>query len=232
MSSQTEIANAARKAIVKGIVFFVVLSGILFGGSGDWRWVAGWLLLAVFVTFQVLAFRQMKRQPDLMVERSKLQPGTKSWDKILVTLIALVFPLLTWILAALDHRFGWTSGGQTAWIAAGLALIVAGGLLTQWAISENRFFAATVRIQDDRGQTVVSSGPYAFVRHPGYTGLLALAVGTPLALGSGWALLPAILSAITVIVRTALEDRTLHAELNGYPDYASKVRSRLIPYVW
>jgi len=213
-------------------VFQAVVAGVLFGGSGDGRWLAAWLLLALFVIAQTTAFREMKRQPDLLVERSKVQPGTKPWDKLLVALLALVVPLATWIAAALDHRFGWTGHAHIASVAAGFLLMVLGIMATQSAIAANRFFAATVRIQDDRGQTVVSSGPYAYVRHPGYAGMLALMVGTPLALGSRWALLPAALGVVTLIVRTVLEDRTLQAELAGYVDYSRRVRSRLIPYVW
>jgi protein-S-isoprenylcysteine O-methyltransferase Ste14 len=232
MTSASEIVAASRKALVKGIVLHGILAGVLFGGSGDGRWVAAWLLLAVFVAAQVAAFREMKRQPDLLLERSKLQPGTKPWDKLLVALLALVVPLLTWITAALDHRFGWTGREQIARVAAGFVLMVLGIKLTQWAIGENHFFAATVRIQTDRGQTVVSTGPYAYVRHPGYTGMLALTIGTPFALGSRWALLPAALGVVVLAVRTALEDRTLQAELPGYADYTRRVRSRLVPYVW
>ena len=232
MTSASEIAAASRKSLLKGIVLQGLVAGVLFGGSGDGRWLAAWLLLAVFVTAQVAAFREMKRQPDLLVERSKLQPGTKSWDKLLVALLALAAPLLTWITAALDHRFGWTGRERIAPVAAGFVLMVLGIQLTRWAIARNRFFAATVRIQTDRGQTVVSSGPYAYVRHPGYTGMLALTIGTPLALGSRWALLPAALGVATLIVRTVLEDRTLQAELAGYADYTRRVRFRLVPYVW
>jgi protein-S-isoprenylcysteine O-methyltransferase Ste14 len=230
--SANEIIAATRKALVKGIVFQGFLAGVLFGGSGDGRWGAAWLLLVVFLTTQVAAFREMQRQPDLLVERSKVQPGTKPWDKLLVTLLALVVPLLTWITAALDHRFGWTGRGQIALVAPGFALLAIGMKLMQWAIAENRFFAATVRLQTDRGQTVVSSGPYAFMRHPGYTGMLAMTIGTPLALGSRWALLPAALGVVTLIVRTVLEDCTLQAELPGYADYTRRVRCRLVPQVW
>ena len=232
MSSASEIAGASRKALVKGLVMQGIVAGVLLGGSGDGRWVAAWLFLAVFVLAQVAAFREMKRQPELLVERSKVQPGTKPWDKLLVAILALVAPLLTWVTAALDHRFGWTGREPIASTAAGFVLMALGIRLTRWAIAENRFFAATVRIQTDRGQTVVSSGPYAYVRHPGYPGILALTIGAPFALGSRWALLPAALGVIVLIVRTVLEDGTLQAELAGYTEYTRRVRSRLIPRVW
>jgi len=232
LPTATEIDAASRKSLIKGVVLQALLAALLFGASGDIKWIAGWLLLVVFLTAQVAAYLEMKRQPDLLVERSKVQPGTKSWDKLLVALIALVVPLLTWIIAALDHRFGWTVREHIAAIAAGFALIVLGIRLMQRAIAVNRFFSATVRIQSDRAQTVVSSGPYAWVRHPGYAGLLGLTIGTPLALGSRWALLPAALGVVVLFVRTALEDRTLQAELAGYTDYARRVRFRLVPCIW
>jgi protein-S-isoprenylcysteine O-methyltransferase Ste14 len=232
MTPANEIRAASRKALVKGIVAQGLVAGVLFGGSGDGRWIAAWLLVAVFVAAQIAAFREMKRQPDLLVERSKLQPGTKPWDKLLVALLAVVVPLLTWSTAALDHRYGWSGREHIALVAAGFVLMVLGIRLTQRAIAENRFFAATVRIQADRGQTVVSSGPYAYVRHPGYTGILGLTIGTPLALGSAWALLPAALGVIVLIVRTVLEESTLRAGLAGYADYTKRVRSRFVPHVW
>ena len=232
MTSTSEIGAAFRKALVKATVVLGILAGVLFGGSGDGRWVAAWLLMAVFATGQLAAFQEMKRQPDLLVERSKVQPGTKRWDKLLVALLAVVVPLLTWITAALDHRFGWTGREPIVNVGAGLVLMLLGFRLIQWAIAQNRFFAATVRIQTDRGQTVVSSGPYAYVRHPGYVGMLAFTIGTPLALGSRWALLPAALGVVVLVVRTALEDGTLQAELPGYADYTRRVRSRLVPHVW
>jgi protein-S-isoprenylcysteine O-methyltransferase Ste14 len=109
---------------------------------------------------------------------------------------------------------------------------MAGMLLVSWAMASNKFFSTTVRIQDDRGQTVTSSGPYRLVRHPGYVGFLVSNLATPLLLGSLWALIPAVVLEALVVVRTALEDRTLQAELGGYRDYARRVRYRLLPGVW
>lgn len=232
MPTHNEVAAASRKARIKGIVFLAVLAGVLLGGSGDGKWVAAWLMIVVFLTGQLAAFRDMQRQPDLLVERSKVQPGTKPWDKLLVLLLALVVPLLTWSIAALDHRFSWTGRELFATSAVGFILIALGIQLMHWAMSENRFFAATVRIQTDRSQTVVSRGPYAYVRHPGYAGMLGLTIGTPLALGSRWALLPAALGVVTLIIRTVLEDGALQTELPGYIDYTRRVRSRLVPHVW
>jgi protein-S-isoprenylcysteine O-methyltransferase Ste14 len=104
--------------------------------------------------------------------------------------------------------------------------------LGTWATLVNRFFSAVVRIQRDRGHTVVSSGPYRLIRHPGYAGAVVTSLATPLLLGSLWALIPAVLAVCTLIIRTALEDRTLQEELEGYHDYTARVRYRLLPGVW
>ncbi|HEY6073427.1 MAG TPA: isoprenylcysteine carboxylmethyltransferase family protein, partial [Anaerolineales bacterium] len=113
-----------------------------------------------------------------------------------------------------------------------LAAVLGNDILLVWAMVSNAFFVATVRIQTDRQQTVSSGGPYRYVRHPGYLGALLLHLGVPFMLNSLWALIPAILIALVLIVRTAMEDQTLHAELPGYKEYAQRVRYRLLPGVW
>jgi protein-S-isoprenylcysteine O-methyltransferase Ste14 len=218
------------RAAAKGLIALSLVAGLLFGVSGDAGWVEAWLFVAMFLGGQVAAFRVMG--PDLRAERSRVQPGTKSWDKVILALIAVLLPLGTWTLAALDHRHRWSGGAHMVWTAAGFALLLAGIGIILWAIATNRFFSAGVRIQRERGHTVVSDGPYAYVRHPGYAGMLAFVVGTPLALGSRWALAPSALYAMVLIVRTVLEDRTLAAELDGYAEYRERVRSRLVPSLW
>jgi protein-S-isoprenylcysteine O-methyltransferase Ste14 len=143
-----------------------------------------------------------------------------------------VFGPLTWIVAGLDLRFGWSPRLPLAVQIAALALVIVGFLLGTWAMAVNRFFSAIVRIQEDRGHTVVTAGPYRYVRHPSYTGGILASLATALALSSLWALIPGGAVALVTIVRTALEDRTLQEELAGYKDYAQKVRYRLVPGIW
>jgi protein-S-isoprenylcysteine O-methyltransferase Ste14 len=231
-STHQAMASAARKWRVKSVILSAVLAAILIGGSGRIDWVGGWVYVLVVTASPLATYRMLaKRSPDLVVERAKIQAGTKSWDKVLAPLVALVFPLAMWIVAALDRRYGW-SRISAPLEAGGFVMIVLGVLLILWAMAENRFFAATVRIQKDRGQRVVCDGPYAYVRHPGYVGMLAYELGTPLALGSVYAAAPAALCAAALVLRTALEDRTLRAELEGYTDYSRRVGARLIPGVW
>jgi protein-S-isoprenylcysteine O-methyltransferase Ste14 len=146
--------------------------------------------------------------------------------------VALYGPLLIWIVAGLDERYGW-SPQISLWLQV-VAIIVAvlGSALATWAMLSNTFFSGTVRIQKERGHTVASGGPYRYVRHPGYVAGILFDVATPLILGSLWALVPAGLTVCAFVVRTALEDRTLQEELAGYREYAQQVRYRLLPGVW
>jgi protein-S-isoprenylcysteine O-methyltransferase Ste14 len=114
----------------------------------------------------------------------------------------------------------------------GGVLIVAGTAIVAWAMAINPFFSAVVRIQSDRGHRVIERGPYQVVRHPGYTGMLLVMIGTPLLLGTLWAFVPAALLLSVLVARTALEDRTLREELEGYDQYRHRVRHRLVPHVW
>jgi protein-S-isoprenylcysteine O-methyltransferase Ste14 len=136
------------------------------------------------------------------------------------------------LTAGLDARFGPSADFSLPIELAALVVILAGYALGSYALMENRFFSGMVRIQTDRGHRVVSSGPYTWVRHPGYAGALLTYLATPLLLDSVWAFLPVVLLLIVLVVRTRLEDQTLQAELPGYSEYARRVRYRLLPGIW
>ncbi|TNE81249.1 MAG: isoprenylcysteine carboxylmethyltransferase family protein, partial [Gammaproteobacteria bacterium] len=144
--------------------------------------------------------------------------------------LSIGFPLV--IVAGLDHRYHWSPEFPLWLIAVGFILISLGYAFATWALAENHFFSSVVRIQTDRGHVVCDSGPYRFVRHPGYAGNVLALFGIVLALGSTWTLIPAIAATIIAVIRTALEDQTLQQELPGYADYAQRVRYRLIPGVY
>jgi protein-S-isoprenylcysteine O-methyltransferase Ste14 len=232
MISDPAIARAAARWRVKNAVSVILLALILIGGSGNPRWTAGWLYVVLILVQQIVLYVvPVRSSPELMVERSRMQPGTKTWDKVIVSLMAMILPLAMWVVAALDARYAW-SPLAAGWQVPGFLLAIIGITVVIAAMRTNRFFSATVRIQRERGHTVVDSGPYAYVRHPGYIGAIAFTLGTPLALGSAYAFVPALLCAALTILRTALEDRTLRAELEGYAEYSRRVRARLIPAVW
>jgi protein-S-isoprenylcysteine O-methyltransferase Ste14 len=136
------------------------------------------------------------------------------------------------LLAGFDIRYGWTSGLPLWAEIAGMIPALAGYGLVVWATGSNAYFSQIVRIQTERGHTVATGGPYQFVRHPAYIGMICVELGTSVMLGSWLALIPGGVSAVLSILRTALEDRTLLTELAGYKEFAEKTRYRLIPGVW
>jgi protein-S-isoprenylcysteine O-methyltransferase Ste14 len=206
---------------------------VLFLAAGRLDWTAGWVYLGMnFLTQALSAIALLPRRPDMLAERSKVREGTKEWDRFYATAIVVFGTLAVLITAGLDARFRWSAPiGSGLWGVA-LALAFGSQMFVLWAMASNPFFATTVRIQGERGHHVINSGPYQLVRHPGYLGSLIYNLAIPLVLGSWWTFLPALLTIVLLILRTRLEDRTLQAELPGYPAYAAAVRCRLIPGVW
>jgi protein-S-isoprenylcysteine O-methyltransferase Ste14 len=201
---------------------------------GWWEaWVYSLMIVGSGVGGRIWAER---RHPGLMAERERAliedTADVKSWDRVLAPLMAvsLSFPLA--IVAGLDHRFGWSPDFPIGLTMLGFGMIALGYGFASWALAENRFFSSVVRIQTDRGHAVCDRGPYRFVRHPGYAGNILPLPGIVLALDSVWTLVPAAVALIVLVVRTALEDRTLREELPGYRAYAGVVRYRLIPGIY
>lgn len=222
-------------SIVVNFLFLILLLLSPFLASGDWAWGLGWLYTGSMILYTLVSrIIAIRLHPGFARERAtaRAMQDTKSWDRWIVPLIALWLPLLAVLVAGLDKRLGWSSSlpDWVHWL--GLALLVFGHSVVTWAMAVNAFFSSYVRIQKDRGHTVVSTGPYAIVRHPAYiTGAIAMC-GIPLLLDSLLAFPPIILLCIGIVIRTALEDKTLLAELPGYKEYAEKVRFRLVPGVW
>ena len=223
------ILKRARQLVIQ----VLLVAGILFISSGRLDWWMAWVYLGIFVVrVLVNAAFLMRINPELIAERARGWEGdTRDWDRVLGSLWGLM-SLVALIVAGLDVRFGWSS--QIPWGVqlAALAFVVLGFGFASWAMISNAFFAGPVRIQEERGHTTVSEGPYRFVRHPGYVGWIVSGVALPLMLGSVWAFIPAVLAAVALVIRTAFEDRTLREELDGYPDYAQRVRYRLVPGIW
>jgi protein-S-isoprenylcysteine O-methyltransferase Ste14 len=140
--------------------------------------------------------------------------------------------MAVWITAGLDDRFHWSGSMPVLALLAGVVLAMLGAALIAWAIRSNQFFSSVVRIQKDRGHSVVESGPYRFVRHPGYAGMAAFTLATPMILNSYWAFAPAAATSAVIVLRTVLEGMTLKNELDGYADYACRVRYRWFPAIW
>jgi protein-S-isoprenylcysteine O-methyltransferase Ste14 len=169
---------------------------------------------------------------EVLNVRGKPQAGGKRWDMIALTIFGLSW-LLMLVLGALDRRYGWTPPLPSIAHIIGNVLVIIGFAILTWSMASNRHFEATVRLQTDRGHQVMTGGPYRHVRHPGYVGtIMAFYFGMPLALGSAPMIIPALIGLVTMVIRTALEDRTLRAELPGYAEFAQRTRYRLLPGVW
>ncbi|HEY1981690.1 MAG TPA: isoprenylcysteine carboxylmethyltransferase family protein [Xanthobacteraceae bacterium] len=216
------------KAYIQSGIFLLLTAVALFGSAGTIAIPAFWIYLAIFAAVFVSAFLWL--DPDLLRERSR--PGGQRPPLALRLFSAVLF--LHWIVAGLDRgRFHW-SDNVPPWLQAlGVVALIAGYGLAFWAMTVNRFFSSVVRIQTDRGHVVVTSGPYAVIRHPGYTAGIIIMVASGIALGSGLsALVLIVLSVPFLLYRVITEDRVLRAELPGYSDYAARVRWRLFPGLW
>jgi protein-S-isoprenylcysteine O-methyltransferase Ste14 len=213
------------------VVIFPLLPMII---SGRWNWWQAWVMAVVFILgFIVSRVIAARKTPDILKERANYtrHDDTQPWDKWLSPVVAFGSVLIL-LAAGLDALFDWSPDLSLGLELLGLALIVLGYGLGSYALIENAFFSGTVRLQPERGQTVISSGPYAWVRHPGYLGSLIANLGIPLLLDSPWAFLPVFIISVFFVLRTHLEDRFLRANLPGYSEYAKKVRYRLLPGVW
>jgi protein-S-isoprenylcysteine O-methyltransferase Ste14 len=215
-------------AYVQSAVFFILAAAALFGGAGTIAIPAFWIYLAILGAIFVASLFLL--DPDLARER--MRPGGQK-PPLALQLFAFVL-VAHWLIAGLDRgRFHW-SDDVPLWLRVIGFIAVAGGyVLCLWAMRVNRFFSSVIRIQSDRGQHVIDSGPYAVVRHPGYLAGILVVFGSGLALCSwlAWAFL-LVLSVPFLMYRVVVEDRVLHAELPGYRDYAARVRWRLVPGVW
>ena len=218
--------------ILDQILSIAGMAVALFWSAGRMDWWAGWAAIAVWLAwFAATDILILRFNPDLMAERLAPPKGAKTWDRAILSIFRLT-TLVRYILAGLDQRYGWTGGFPLAAQIAALTVCVLSYALLAWAMVSNPFFSQIVRIQSDRGHAVVADGPYRYVRHPAYVGMIVFEPAMSTLLASWWALIASGLCVILLILRTALEDRTLQAELTGYVDYARQVRYRLLPGIW
>ena len=240
MSTTTQIQHGMTPQVKRGVTRWavretmgvVMLAVLLFLAAGTVNWLAGWAIVIVTAGWVIgTAIVVIPRYPKLLAERLGPKKGAKTWDTILLSLYGTAM-MIMWIVAGLDLRYSWSSGIGPAAQIGGMLMVIAGHALVVWATGVNAFFSQIVRIQTERGHTVVDDGPYHVVRHPAYVGAILLVLSAPIMLGSWWALIPGVICAVLMIARTSLEDKTLLAELSGYKEYAQHTRYRLLPGVW
>jgi protein-S-isoprenylcysteine O-methyltransferase Ste14 len=218
--------------VVRIMVAVVLLFALFFVPAGTLDWPEAWVFIFLYLVFVGGMVGWMKkRNPDLLKERQRKKPDAKRWDKILVRVYTGVLTAM-FVVVGLDAvRFRW-SHVPLAWKAIGFLGLVPPSLIMFWALKENNYLSDFVVIQEDRGHRVCTTGPYRYIRHPYYAGIIALFLFIPLALGSLYGLIPGVIIGLLFIARTALEDKTLRRELPGYEDYAQRVRYRLLPGIW
>jgi protein-S-isoprenylcysteine O-methyltransferase Ste14 len=219
-------------AVASAICSPLTLIALVFLPVGRLDWKPGWIFVAFLVAaFGASALILARVNPRIYRARSRFQPGTKRWDLVLV---ALILPaIITEIpLATFDAgRMAWSSMPRV-FVILGYALLGTGIAVSTWAQAVNPFFEPGVRVQRERSQQVISKGPYAIVRHPGYATAIMIFAGLALSLASWWALIPATLASLILTVRTKWEDDLLRTELEGYSEYAKRTRHRLVPDLW
>jgi protein-S-isoprenylcysteine O-methyltransferase Ste14 len=222
--------------MIQGLVFvlfyFLFLAAIFFIAAGTIQIPAAWISLGSFAIISIVNLFLV--DPDLISERLQFGgKGVNRVDRVLASGSFLFFYPLTLFMAGLDvGRYQWTQEYSIAIQVSAIILYIVGNLLGIWAMVNNRYFSTFVRIQEDRHHEVETRGPYRVIRHPGYAGTILSAMTLPLALGSVFALIPALIGSLGFVVRTAMEDNELIRELEGYRDYAERVRYRLVPKVW
>ena len=230
-SSQAPAVQIVPRAVA-GSVGLAAFAAVWFWIAGRVTWAQGWALLLAFVAYVgVLVWRVARSDPDLMRERNRPAANAESWDRAVIRCYTgLLLVLLA--LSALDSgRFRWSVVPVWAQLLGWVLLCVAGTIV--WHVmSVNAYLSSWARIQEDRGQVVVTQGLYGYVRHPMYLGIVLAFVGILLVLASWWALIPGFLIVGVFVYRTAREDRMLRQKLPGYEEYVDKVPYRLVPGIW
>jgi len=233
VKKQTDSHKTILKVIVGLTVaaMVVVFAGFVFVNARRLGWTLGWIYVGmVAITLTINLACLLRWNPELIQRRMRVRKFTKDWDMLWATLFGLAL-IAIFVVAVEETHDGVARVPQTGWLL-GFTIFTMGWALVIWSMAVNPFFEKTVRIQTDHGHYVIDTGPYAYMRHPGYVGFSGWILSTPLLLASTWAFVPALIAVVLLVIRTVLEDRTLHAELPGYIEYAARVRFRLIPGVW
>ena len=219
------------RVLIRTVAFLVITGALLFGSAGRLDWLMGWAYMAILTTSSITIL--LLGNCDMLHVRAGKEKGTEKWDPIIAGLAFLLFWPGANVVAALDYgRFHWSPAIPLPVQLIALIPFTLGLAFASWAMVVNKFFTKCVAIQTEREHVVITTGPYAYVRHPGYAGTLLAFIALPVALGSLWSLLPAAVGLSLWVLRTFLEDRTLQKGLEGYNDYAQKVPWRLIPHIW
>lgn len=224
-----EIRKNAIRRISQFPAGWIFISLLLFISAGTVKWTNGWLFMGILVLVDIIGLPFISL--EVLAERGSRKKNVEEWDIKLSKCIGLSM-LGVFLVAGLDYRWRWTQEINAVLQVISAAVFVLGCALQIWAMSVNRFFSDAVRIQQERGHRVCSTGPYRYIRHPGYLGMIVYYLAAPILLGSIWAIIPAAFTIFLIMIRTHLEDKTLIDKLPGYKEYTLLIRYRLMPGVW
>lgn len=229
---KTDMRQKIIKRMTQVVIATLVQAVLVFLSAGSLTWEWGWWFVGTYLLgILINALLLFSVNPEVIAERADSKDMRK-WDQLWGTLAFLTLMLVIPIIGGLDFRLGWSTVVSRGLHLTGVGLFFIGGLLFAWAMAHNAKFATVVRVGDEDSHPVATGGPYRLVRHPGYLGACFQAVGLPLLFGSWWAFIGAGVSLVAVIIRTALEDRTLQEELAGYDKLVAQTRYRLFPGLW
>lgn len=215
--------------LLRGLAVLGLLVAVLFGSAGRWDLPFFWAYVGLYAALTVAGAFTV----DPALQQERWHPAQRDKEFRLMFVVALPFWLAHWVIAGLDvGRFHWSSPLTPDVQMVPLAISLVSWGLVLWAMVVNRFFSPVVRIQTERGHQLITAGPYQYLRHPGYAGAIVALLSSPLALGSRWALAPVLPVVFMIARRASYEDRFLRTHLPGYPEYAARVRYRLLPGVW
>ena len=235
--SNARIENKRRKIIninivkrlIQTVLTLLFQGIILFLSAWTIKWIWAWIFILTGVL--ILIINMVVIPSEVIEERGRKKENVKKWDKILTTINS--FPYIgIYILSGLDYRFNWSINFNISIHITGLLFFILGAMIFTWSMISNKFFSTMVRIQTEREHQVATTGPYKIIRHPGYVGFILMSLATPISLGSLYGLIMSGFVIVILIIRTALEDRTLKNELTGYLEYSKKVKYRLVPFIW
>lgn len=226
-------AKMLRRVVIQTVIWFALQAAVLLGAAGDWTWPQGWTYLGEVLALSVATtIGLMVSDPELLKARlsSPFKRNQRPKDLAIITAFLAVY--VGWfVLIGLDHRFLWTGTPLLVQIL-GAALIGAGLVLVWETFRANTFATTQVRVQTERAQTVVDTGPYRYIRHPMYAGMVLFTLGTPLMLGSLWGLAATVVLFALLALRTLGEEQVLKQDLAGYGDYMARTPWRIVPGVW
>ncbi len=234
MASYGEKELQKQAAKYMAVVMLQRITGLacFLSAAGKLSHIRGWIYFSIYFIVSIITLLIMSyKHRETLSERGKKHDNTKSWDIICLCVYVPSAFYLIYIAAGLDVRFGW-SYLPMPFMYAGLVLYAVSAVMGIWPVMENKHFESISRIQNDRKQTVITTGPYKLIRHPGYSAIIIWALSVPMLFGSLFSGLVSAVIIITIIIRTYLEDSMLKKELSGYSEYADRVKYKLVPFIW